>query len=135
VVVFLVVVVVACAMAGPVVRVVTDMLEIALAAVGVVLVAGGAVAALVIRAHRRERREFAAMVAARRAARPVQLTSRVVPIRPGRPARPAVAPRRADIPALPRDDVSAHSRIDVGPRVVTGRVIRPRRPGRDERRS
>ena len=88
---------------------VIDQLEIAAAVAGGLLITGGAVAVLVWRARRRR-----ALAAPR---------VRVVAI--GRPARPGM-PGRADVPALPRGDVTAHSRIDVEPHVVTRRAQCPR---------
>ena len=98
----------------------TDLLEAALAVAGVVV--AGVVAAVVLVIRARRRRDGRAL--------PVVVTSRVVPARRGA----AVGPPRADMPALPRGDASAHSRIDAQPHVVTSRVSRPRCSRRADRR-
>jgi hypothetical protein len=98
---------------------VVDLLEIAAAVAGGLLVTGCGAAVLVLRARRRRDVRLGA-------SRRTRLTA--VPVRPGMPAR-------ADMPALPRGNVSAHSREDVEPHVVTSRAPRPRCSRRADRRS
>ena len=116
---FVVLVLIVAAAAGPVVRAVTDLLEIALMVAGGLLVTGGMVAVLVWRARRRR-----GQLGGRGR---VVLTA--VPVRPGLPGR-------ADAPALPRGGVPTHSRIHAEPHVVTSRRAAPGRScrrGRDAR--
>lgn len=110
-------VVVAGAVAGPAMRVVTDLVEVAAVVVLALLAVAVAVAVVMWRVRRRRAL----------AARPVVLTARQE--RPGLDRRRAVAAIEP-----PRADVSAYPRGHANTRVVTSRAARPRCPGRDGRR-
>jgi|ERR1019366_10700350 hypothetical protein len=114
----LLVVIVAAAVAGPVVRVVTDVVEVAAVTAGALLVVAVVAVPLVWRARRKRARR----------ARPAVLTARVERAGlDGRRAVAAIEPLRADVSALPREDVEPH--------VVISRAPRPRCTRRDGRRS
>jgi hypothetical protein len=104
---------------------VVDLLEIAAAVTGGVLVAGGTVAALVLRARRRRVRRVPPEALAL-----INLADRLTPRDTS-----AIEPSRADMPALPRGNVSALSREYAEPHVVTSRAPRPRCSRRADRRS
>ena len=136
-----VLVVIVAVAAGPVVRAVVGVLEIAVAVTGGLLVIGGCAAVLVWRHRRRARRIPAG------AAFLIELSGRLTPRGCGIGACPnkalpgesfcaecqAAIYGRVDMPALPRGDVPTHSRIDVDTHAVTSRAIRLRRSRRDGR--
>jgi hypothetical protein len=114
-----VLVLIAAAAAGPVVRAAVDVIEVALVVVAALVAVAVTVAAVVV--VRRRRRRLAPARAT--------LTARVESVSVnGRQAAAAIEP--------PRDvDVSAYLRGYANTRVVTGRAARPRCAHRDGRRS
>jgi hypothetical protein len=105
-----------------------DLLELALAVAGGLLVVGGTVAVLVFRSRRRARTAAAQP-------RPVALTAHIQPVQPPGPAqvtaprrgRPAIAAPRSNTPTYPRKNVNSH--------VVTGPASVPSCSRRADRRS
>jgi hypothetical protein len=113
--------------AGPIVRAVTDLIEVLAVLVAVLLAAAGAVALIVWRVRRRYGLP----------ARPVVLTARQIPPEAGRRrVGPEVAGRRAaGAIESPRDDTPTYPRVYADPYVVTSRNARQRCTRRHGRRS